>query len=178
VTNTSPHKVGGGNVPRQNIFLKRGALAMRVRQSLIGAIIFAAGLAAGAALSPGIGARADGVIIHPAPQVCPAGVMRVRTTLYFGRARPGGMVSDAEWQMFLRDEVTRRFPDGLTAWDAAGQWRTPSGAIEEEPSKVLALIHPDTMPARDAVQAVIDAYRKMFQQQAVLWETVNVCVAV
>jgi len=46
--------------------------------------------------------------------VFPAGL--ARRTLYFGRARPQGFVSELEWPLFLRDEVTSRFPDGLTAW--------------------------------------------------------------
>ena len=47
--------------------------------------------------------------------------MRIRTTLYFGLSRPKGSVSELDWQIFLRDEVTRRFPDGLTVWQAEGQ---------------------------------------------------------
>lgn len=102
---------------------------------------------------------------------------QVRTTLYFGLARPKGSVSELEWQMFLRDEVTSRFPDGLTVWDADGQWRGPSGSIDHENSKVLLLVHPDTPAARASVQAVIERYRKTFEQESVLWETARVCVA-
>jgi Protein of unknown function (DUF3574) len=102
---------------------------------------------------------------------------QLRTTLYFGMARPKGSVSELEWQMFLRDEVTSRFPEGLTVWDADGQWRGPSGSIDHENSKVLLLVHPDTAEARGSLQAVIERYRKMFEQQSVLWETARVCVA-
>jgi hypothetical protein len=41
--------------------------------------------------------------------------------LLFGR----GNVSDRNWDRFLADEVTPRFPDGLTVFDAKGQWRNP-----------------------------------------------------
>jgi hypothetical protein len=51
-------------------------------------------------------------------------------------------VSELEWQIFLRDEVTRRFPEGLTASEAEGQWRTPAGSIDHEQSKVRLLVHP------------------------------------
>ena len=102
---------------------------------------------------------------------------QLRTTLYFGMARPKGSVSELEWQMFLKDEVTSRFPEGLTVWDADGQWRGPSGSIDHENSKVLLLVHPDTAAARGSVQAVIEQYRKVFDQQSVLWETARVCVA-
>ena len=106
---------------------------------------------------------------------CGAAAPQVRTTLYFGTARPKGSVSELEWQMFLRDEVTARFPDGLTVWEAEGQWKQPGGAIGHERSKVLLLVHPDTSDARASVQAVIAKYRKSFEQESVLWETARVC---
>ena len=106
-----------------------------------------------------------------------ASAAQLRTTLYFGLNRAkGGAISELEWQVFLRDEVTRRFPDGLTAWEAEGQWRTPAGSIDHERSKVLLLVHPDTPDARRAVQEVITTYRKTFEQQSVLWESARVCV--
>ena len=102
---------------------------------------------------------------------------QLRTTLYFGTTRPTGAVSELEWQIFLRDEVTLRFPDGLTVWDAQGQWKSAKGTIDQERSKVLLLVHPDTPKARSAVQEVIEKYRKMFEQESVLWETASVCIA-
>jgi hypothetical protein len=104
-------------------------------------------------------------------------VPQLRTTLYFGLARPKGAVTELEWQLFLRDEVTTRFPAGLTVWEAEGQWRTPAGSIDHEQSKVLLLVHPDTAEARQSVLAVIEAYRKTFEQQSVLWENARVCGA-
>jgi hypothetical protein len=109
---------------------------------------------------------------------CGTATAQVRTTLYFGTTRPKGTVSELEWQMFLRDEVTSRFPDGLTVWEAEGQWKAPDGVIGHERSKVLLLVHGDTTAARGAVQTVIDRYRKAFDQQSVLWETARVCAAV
>ena len=97
--------------------------------------------------------------------------------MYFGTARPKGSVSELDWQVFLRDEVTKRFPDGLTVWDAQGQWRTPEGAIDQERAKVLLLVHADTERARAAVLEVIARYRQAFEQQSVLWESARVCVA-
>jgi len=108
---------------------------------------------------------------------CTAASAQLRTTLYFGLARPKGSVSELEWQVFLRDEVTARFPDGLTVWDADGQWRGAAGTIAHENSKVLLLVHPDTAVARASVLAVIERYRKTFDQESVLWETARVCVA-
>ena len=57
-------------------------------------------------------------------RTCAPGAAHMRTTLYFGLAHPLGKVSESQWQAFLREEVTPRFPDGLTVWQADGQWRT------------------------------------------------------
>lgn len=145
---------------------------MSVRTPLFTGVIFAIGLAAGGGLTTAV------VAARRAPEECGAATAaQVRTTLYFGTARPKGSVSELEWQLFLRDEVTPRFPDGLTVWDADGQWRGAPGNIEHERSKVLLLVHADTAAARQSVQAVIERYRKSFDQQSVLWETARVCVA-
>src|SRR5262245_28808356 len=95
---------------------------------------------------------------------CGTSRAQLRTTLYFGTSKPKGAVSELEWQIFLRDEVTRRFPDGLTVWDAEGQWKVQaSGSIEHERSKVLLLVHPDTPAARGAIQQLIAQYRQAFE---------------
>lgn len=144
---------------------------MRARAIVVTAMVFVLGLAVGGGLTTVIAQRA-------VPDECgTAAAAQVRTTLYFGTARPNGSVSELEWQMFLRDEVTARFPEGLTVWDAEGQWRAPRGGVEHERTKVLLLVHPDTRVARQSVLAVIDRYRKAFEQESVLWETSRVCVA-
>lgn len=112
-----------------------------------------------------------------AVQTCGSATPQLKTTLYFGGARPKGSVSELEWQLFLRDEVTSRFSNGMTVWDAEGQWRGPAGNIGHERTKVLLLVHPDTKEARRAIRAVIDRYRKAFEQESVLWETSHVCAA-
>ena len=146
---------------------------MRALMATAGMLIFAAGLATGARWQAPVEAQGFTVSLD-----CGAtSASQVRTTLYFGRTRPKGSVSELEWQMFLRDEVTQRFPEGLTVWEAEGQWRTPSGSIDHEQSKVLLLVHADTASARQSVQAVIEAYRKKFEQESVLWESARVCVA-
>jgi uncharacterized protein DUF3574 len=114
---------------------------------------------------------------RPTDPQCGSASAQLRTTLYFGLSKQKGVVSELEWQMFLRDEVTTRFPSGLTAWEAEGQWRASDGTIGHERSKVLLLVHPDTPAARTAVQTVIERYRKGFDQESVLWETARVCAA-
>ena len=146
---------------------------MRPQMITVCTLIFAAGLVAGDRLNAPVGAQGVTLVMDCGGSSAP----QVRTTLYFGLARPKGAVTELEWQIFLRDEVTARFPDGLTVWEAEGQWRSPAGNIDHEQSKVLLLVHPDTSAARQSVQAVIEAYRKTFEQQSVLWDSARVCVA-
>ena len=148
-------------------------MVMRALMAASSALVFAAGCAVGARLQTPVGAQ--GVDVTNECGVSSAA--QIRTTLYFGLSRPKGSVSELEWQMFLRDEVTQRFPEGLTVWEAEGQWRTAAGSIDHEQSKVLLLVHPDTAAARQSVQTVIEAYRKTFEQQSVLWGSSRVCVA-
>jgi hypothetical protein len=136
--------------------------------AVLAVVIFLAGALAGTAVS---------AQRRPADPQCGSAAPQVRTTLYFGLSKKKGSVSELEWQMFLRDEVTSRFPDGLTTWEADGQWRGSDGAIGHERSKVLLLVHPDTPTAKSAVQSVIERYRKAFEQESVLWETARVCAA-
>lgn len=128
-----------------------------------------------------IGAAGYQAAVAPAPTPVDncgtASSAQLRTTLYFGTNRPTGSVSELEWQLFVRDEVTTRFPEGLTVWEALGQWRDPKGTIAQERAKVLLLVHADSERARASVQDLIARYRKMFEQESVLWETARVCVA-
>lgn len=139
-----------------------------VTAGVLAVVVFLAGALAGTAVS---------AQRRPADPTCGSASAQVRTTLYFGLSKQKGSVSELEWQMFLRDEVTSRFPEGLTSWEAEGQWRSADGIIGHERSKVLLLVHPDTIAARTAVQAVIERYRKGFDQESVLWETARVCAA-
>lgn len=146
---------------------------MRLLAAAIGVLIFAAGMTAGTIWSPRLDAQSLAVVMDCGVSSAP----QIRTTLYFGLARPKGSVSELEWQIFLRDEVTKRFPDGLTVWEADGQWRTPGGTIDHERSKVLLLVHADSAQARQSVQEVIGSYRRLFEQESVLWESSRVCGA-
>ena len=145
---------------------------MRVATAGSFSLIFVIGVAVG--ISVTVSGRAQPV------SVSECGAMsspQLRTTLYFGLARPKGAVSELEWQLFLRDEVTARFPEGLTVWEAEGQWRRADGIVDHERSKVLLLVHPDNTAARTAVRGLIERYRRTFDQRSVLWETARVCAA-
>jgi hypothetical protein len=101
---------------------------------------------------------------HPAG-LRPAHVER----LYFGRnIADTATVSDSAWAGFVRDVLTPNFPDGATVWDAAGQWRDPSGKTVREKSFVVELVHFVTPDVEARVVRVMDAYKRRFAQQSVL----------
>jgi hypothetical protein len=99
--------------------------------------------------------------------------------LYFGAAVPNSSdtVDANEWQTFLDREVTPRFPDGLTWFDARGQWRGGNGQVIGEPSRVLILLHSDDVAATASVEAIRNAYKQTFAQEAVMVEREPSCVA-
>src|SRR5476651_701049 len=107
---------------------------------------------------------------QPQASVCAAPLKpAVEVDLFYGA------VSDADWASYLAEEVTPRFPDGLTAVDGAGQWRDPSGMISRERSKMLIILVFDVPAHVPKVQAMIDVYLKRFHQQAVLHTEHAVC---
>jgi hypothetical protein len=94
-----------------------------------------------------------------------------RTELYFGRSIPGGgIVSDEEWEKFLADVVTPRFPDGFTILKATGQYREENGKIDKEPSEVLLFFYPvrAKTSSRRKIEEIRRAYVKQFKQESVL----------
>ena len=97
--------------------------------------------------------------------------------IYFGTESPDGVVSADAWSAFLRDVVTPRFPQGLTTWQASGQWRSADGTLTREESHVLNLIHPDDAANDSAVQAIVSEYKTRFRQEAVLRVASPACVS-
>lgn len=95
----------------------------------------------------------------------------VRSELYFGTNRPDEQpVSDEEWESFLDNEITPRFPDGLTVLKGYGQFRTSSGETIEERSIVLVLLYPIEARAESSVkiEEIRDLYEESFEQESVL----------
>jgi hypothetical protein len=90
-------------------------------------------------------------------------------TLYFGTQKPDGSapVTDAEWQQFLAEEITARFPSGLTTWEASGQWRDEHNVIERERTHIVQLVHPASGDVEGRITAIIALYMKRFAQEAV-----------
>ncbi|QRM34100.1 DUF3574 domain-containing protein [Microvirga sp. VF16] len=123
------------------------------------------------------GCVSSSLATHPSGWMCDAGDQSmVRDTLYFGRNRPnGGAVREAEWQRFLNESITPRFPDGLTVVKATGQWRNANGHLERERSEVVTVLHAGDFTARSKISEIIAAYRQRFDQEAVLRERTATC---
>jgi hypothetical protein len=84
--------------------------------------------------------------------------------LLFGRSN----VSEFNWNRFLDAEITPRFPDGLTVYDARGQWRDPqTKKISRERSKVVMIAMPPDAGNEARLQEIIEAYKTRFKQQSV-----------
>ena len=111
------------------------------------------------------------------PPVCTAPLKpAVAIDLYFGRdIEGGGEITDAEWNAFLAEVVTSRFPDGLSVFDAAGQYREPSGRVVRERSKRLAVVVFDAPAHRARIDEIIAAYKHRFGQYGVFRVEQPVC---
>ena len=97
--------------------------------------------------------------------------------VYFGANKPGGVVSPEEWSTFLREVVTPKFPDGLSVWQATGQWQGGDGTLIKESTFVLSLVHAREPSFETSVRAIIAEYKARFQQEAVLRIKSHVCIS-
>ncbi|MGJ0484097.1 MAG: DUF3574 domain-containing protein [Methylomicrobium sp.] len=102
-------------------------------------------------------------------ELCRPGEQRaIADLLYFGTAKPNGIVSNEDWSDFLAGVVTPRFPAGLTAWPASGQWQSANGALTHENAFVLNLVHPADETSEAAIRSIVSEYKSRFQQESVL----------
>ena len=107
-----------------------------------------------------------------------AGSTMTRTELFFGLSKPdGGAITDQEWQAFVEDTITPRFPDGFTIIDGEGQWREASGHISHEHSKILLILHPHDQSSVKKLDEIRAAYKDRFKQEAVIRESSDATVS-
>lgn len=93
---------------------------------------------------------------------------QVQSRLYFGLDTPDGPVTDTAWEAFVDGVVTPRFAQGLTIFEARGQWRDAKGATAKEGSRVIELVHADSAEQRQALNEIVSTYKARFRQEAVL----------
>ena len=123
-----------------------------------------------------------GFAVAPAPRAdpppCPAGTDQwTEYRLFFGRSKGGEeVVTDKAWRAFLAEEITPRFPDGLSVLDVAGQWRDLSGTIVRERSKLLLILAPPGASGMQRTDEIAQAYKRTFGQEFVLRVVTTACV--
>ena len=77
-------------------------------------------------------------------------------------------VTNGAFARFVDREITPRFPDGLSVVDAAGQWLDPDKKrVVREPSKIVTIVLRDSEKGQSEVDAIAQAYKKLFKQQSV-----------
>lgn len=114
------------------------------------------------AVEVGFGQGEDIIDNDPIPE-------QIQVDLYFGRnIGTTGRVTEQQFAQFLDEQVTPRFADSLTVYDAKGQFLDSSNQLIREPSKVVSLIVEDTQGNEQAINAIIDSYKQQFQQESVL----------
>jgi len=125
-------------------------------------------IALAALLFAATGCHHEEIVLAPVAVEAPAKSEFVKTELYFGLSKPGGVVSEEEWSRFVDQHVTPAFREGLTVLDARGQWQNEKGAVIKEGTKLLILIHKPDREKNAAIEAIINEYKKQFQQESVL----------
>ncbi len=110
---------------------------------------------------------------------CPAGQEPMRTAqLFFGRnigQKPG--VSEADFRAFVDQELTPRFPEGMTVLDGGGQWKGDENRMIRESSKVVVLVLPMKGDSGAKLDEARKAYVRKFRQDSVMLVTQPACVA-
>jgi len=77
-------------------------------------------------------------------------------------------ISEAQWRTFLDKEVTPRFPDGLTVFDAYGQWLFRGDTAPNRlRTKVLVVLHEDTPQRRADIEAIRLAWKQQTRHAVV-----------
>jgi hypothetical protein len=102
------------------------------------------------------------------PPECHAPLKSMRVIdLYFGGGG-GARVTQRRWSRFLAQEVTPRFPDGLTVVDGAGQWREAAGKrIVRERTRIVTIAIAAGEVVADRIDTVVAAYKRRFRQKSV-----------
>lgn len=109
---------------------------------------------------------------------CPVGQEPMRTAqLFFGQNigdKPG--VSDAAFRKFVDEELTPRFPAGLTVLDGGGQWKGAEDKLIREAAKIVVLVLPTNGEGSRKLNEARKAYTQRFHQDSVLLITQSACV--
>jgi hypothetical protein len=118
-----------------------------------------------------------GCMSAPKPLGCPAGQATLRTAQLFLGAKNAAVLNDRDLRRFVDQEVTPRFPDGVTVVDGGGQWKGSENKMIREAAKVVLVVLPAGGDTHGRVEAVRVAYRSKFKQEPVVILPPPACVA-
>jgi Protein of unknown function (DUF3574) len=105
----------------------------------------------------------ESVILNPVQ----SSVALVQTDLYFGRnIGKTGHVTEHQFQQFIKRIVP--FSNGITIYDAKGQFLDQAGNLIREPSKVVTFAYENTLENQQKINDIMTAYQQQFQQESVL----------
>jgi Protein of unknown function (DUF3574) len=111
------------------------------------------------------------VVKRRIPEAAKSGALPfLRTELFFGTAKPEGVVTEEEFRSFVDEVVTPRFPDGLTLLKGDGQFRGEDNVVIKEQSFVLVLLYPYETSTKSSqrIQRIRELYKEQFDQESVL----------
>lgn len=110
---------------------------------------------------------------------CPAGQQRLRTAkLFFGQRSEGRpWVSETQFRKFVDEELTSRFPDGLTVLEGGDRWKGEKDNQIRKSAKVVLIVLPKDGDPQPRLEAVREAYKARFSEDSVLRVTGPTCVA-
>lgn len=134
---------------------------------------------AGALAIAALAALAGCQTARPLASSCPVGQISQQTAqLYFGGMYgPASKVSEVQFRKYVDEELTPRFPDGLTVLDGGHQWRGEENKAIREAAKVVLIVLPKTHAAQSRIDAARSAYWSRFHQDAMVEVMPPACVA-
>lgn len=107
-----------------------------------------------------------------APWACPDRAEQhvLVTELVLGTsAQNAAYVGDRDWQQFLVDTVTPRFPDSIASRDGFEQhWDKTGNGIVRQNTKVLTITAENNELTQKKLEEVVLAYKSRFRQNAVM----------
>lgn len=113
--------------------------------------------------------------LKSATSPCVTGQENLRAAqLFLGRQNPAWPVTEPEVRRFVDQEITPRFPQGVTVLDGGGQWREDQ--MLRDAFKVVSFLLPADGPFLAKIDAVRAAYRTQFRQDTVLVVAEPACV--
>jgi hypothetical protein len=106
------------------------------------------------------------------------GQIFARTELLFGLSRANAPdITEQEFKSFIDQQVTPRFPQGLTLLTGNGQFQDSAGNIIQEGAKLLILLYPFSNSRSALVDEIRAEYKSAFEQESVLRTDEHSCVS-